>query len=154
MKKGKKKNGKMQKGNKKTKESKTKVELKEEKKPTLEEVKRSQAMDVASEFIKIMFTDQKETCFGFNSVVSCVQVNLQFMKQESGKPWFDDGSVVVFDDAVVNNAIRFLDEACIRVVFDNLLEEKFIELVENEQRDERHVNYDSHEESNVYRFVG
>ena len=143
----------MKKGYKKTKESKTKGELKEEKKPTLEEVKRSQAMDVASEFIKIMFTDQKETCFGFNSVVSCVQVNLQFMKQESGKPWFDDGSVVVFDDAIVNNAIRFLDEACIRVAFDNLLKEKFIELVENDQRDERHVNYDSHDESYVYRFA-
>ena len=80
-------------------------------------------------------------------------MNLQFAKQESGKPWFDDGSVTVFDDDVVNNAITFLDEACIRIVFDNLLEENFIELVENDKRDERHVNYDSHEESKVYRFA-
>ena len=125
----------------------------EDEKPTLEEEQRLQAMNVASEFIKIMFTDENETCFGFNSVVSCVKVNLQFAKQESGKPWFDDGSVIVFDDDVVNTAIRFLDDACIRIVFDNLVEEKFIELVENDKRDERHVNYDSHEELEVYRFA-
>ena len=94
-----------------------------------------------------LFADHKETYFGFEYLVQCMDINLRYATQPGNRL-----GLPAFQIALMKDHIQIFDKNCWRIILTSLICENSVEEVESSERDKSREDLSSQQESRVYRF--
>ena len=106
------------------------------------------AMDFGKDLMITLFTDEKESCFGFEYVVQCLDANIAYMTQPNSRIGLNE-----IMRAMISDHKKFLDKNSYRLIFDSLIDENIIEQVEVDKRNKSREDSGSQKDSKEYRYA-